>query len=222
MTTCRQWVRRLDEFMPLCTNEFFPSLGTDGCSICVSPQIVAGVCSACGTTPVPRTYRVTLAIDGNGAAGGTPDYGCGTDYNREFLLYWVSGCTWESSEKEIYSECPSPSSGTDAVTCTTITSGWTPRARVSMVVSSRISSTGLNTVYTVTANWRTDATTGYSLYNNSVSARGYAAACDKPASALFYSRSLRFNTPSTKWANPFVNYIGGGYQLTMTASVAPL
>ena len=220
MTTCKQWTIPVSQFSPLCTNEFRPVIGTDGCPICVAPQVVQGVCSACTSLIIPRTYRVTLSIDGNGVAGGTPDYGCGTDYNREFLLYWVSGCLWESSEKEIYSSCPGASSATDAVVCTDI-SAYSPRARVSLTVSTRTTSTSLDTVFTVAANWRSHAVSGY---NQTVRSRGYTTDCDKSASCLFYDRSLSFNSAASAgvWANPFVGEIGGGRQLTMTATVAPL
>ncbi len=34
---CDEWVREVGFFRPLCSQEFFPSVGDDTCDICVSP-----------------------------------------------------------------------------------------------------------------------------------------------------------------------------------------
>ncbi len=229
--TCKEW-RGTDGglFHGLCANEFWPmaSAQSNGCRLCVSPLLVEGECNACTSEIIPATYRVTLNIDGNGfgAANGFPDVGCGTtEYNREFLLYWVAGCTWQSAETELacYPSTPivgGPYNGWRSVQCEGTFSATPVRPRVMLTIGQIATTTNLDTLFAVTAHWRTNS---FASSACSVSAQGRATDCDQSVSCLFSGRTLRFNVLDPEgWANPFVTQVNGGVNITMTATVAPL
>ncbi len=230
--TCIVWKQPdADHFNGFCTNSFRLNTPDNhvnvsrGCSICAGPTGVFGpVCTGCSGL-APAAYLVDITIDGNGIAGGSPDYGCGiASYSGEFILYHgPTSCVWSSAEKELRAYSPG-SSGTDPVICEAIP-GTDVRSRVELRLSTVNVAGVMKTVYAVKANWYAgESSYGSNATPCSVTSRGIASTldCFEPvANCAFYSRVINIGL-STQWANPYVNRTGGGVQIEMTASVRPL
>jgi hypothetical protein len=222
VTECRKWFVQEQYSHGRCVSTFQPDDGNPSCPICVGPELIYGTCSGCVSSP-PHTYVATLTIDGNGIAGGTPDYGCGiASYSGEFLLYYgPSNCIWSSAELEL--NCSSSNgTGTSPVTCVPAT-GLGVRSRVTMQVTSLTVSGTPRTVFLITANWR-GGTENNPLQQSSVTSRGIASKIDcfeAIDDAPYFARDINIGTSLT-WANPYVNSSGAGAQIQMTASIRPL
>lgn len=234
VSKCVKWKQAdATHFNGFCTNQFrqtTPPSGVKvdgGCYICVGPAQRYGVCTGC-VVPPPRTYIATINIDGNGIGPGNPDFGCGTSsYGGEFLLYsGPSACEWSSAEKELRARS-SAGSGTNPVICEAIEGlSSVVRSRVTMQISSLTVMGTLRTVFAVTANWygaHGPYATGLQLC--SVTSRGFASKLDcweAVSDMPHHSKEINIGLLALTWANPYVNFSGGGAQITMTASVRPL
>jgi hypothetical protein len=218
--TCVTWsVVDGRHFRPLCGNLLRretdgPDVSPGGsCSICLGPKTQFGVCADCVDPPAAYAYRISMTFDGNGFGGEAPNRGCGVLYQREFTVFNVEPCLWESEEVEM--RCQSLGySAFDPVICDT---SRVSRKRVSLRILRQTAGGSNRTVYAVTANWRG----GGLAAECSVTGRAFATKvdCREPAVGSHYSSTIRFTEfgfPST-WANPFVNQAGGGAAIRMTS-----
>jgi hypothetical protein len=223
--TCKTWSIPSDHnFTPLCSMTMLQETARDmksGCPICVSPLLPSsGLCVSCPEPP-SKKYLVTVQLDGNGYIAGNPDYGCGSEYNRTFIVYNTGNCRWESKEMEL--RCVSGMLGVDApVTCSVPPSSGR-RPRVALYAADAI--VGMVPVirWDVVVYWQAGPVPGAVILNQvKASGRSTVRDCRQPVSASFDSRALNFSPfVSETWANPMVGFIGGGGNITMNASVVP-
>lgn len=228
MPECFTWSQASDKSITgLCSMELQMETVRNmrnGCPVCISPRPLFGVCNGC-VEPPPAAYRVTIALDSNGAGAGNPDMGCGAEYNREFICYSSEPCVWESIERE--KSCTA-SVLSPNVTCGNITTS--NRARVKLQVFATTIADVLVTRWVVTAAWSIRAGPGFPswLFSNpcSVTARGHASGldCYEPVSASYYSRvwSLGDGSAGSGGGNPMLAYDYGGSLVTMSATIRPL
>lgn len=173
-TTCITWSQPDDKhFRGLCGNEFrreTPPAGVRGsdCTTCAAPIQIFGNCSSC--LPAPSAiYRVTVSL-----GPGVSAAGCCDEYQREFLVFAVAACRWESEERELgasagYYSLP--------VICTTESRN---RARIVLLNTITYVAGIPQTQWIVQVNWCTRSSAGFSGYitRHTAQSRGKATKLD--------------------------------------------
>ena len=168
---CRTWSQPdANHFRGLCTNSFYPEVGSNAksCVVCATPVQIGGSCPDCDEDPA-KSYSVALT-----QSVGAQTSGCCSDYIREFVVHQVSACRWESDEIERAAQAmnfgPALPVECNDQNCS--------RPRVVLLSAKVFFPT--RTRWTIQVNWRTMSTAGFPgfLTKNTAQSVGFASRVD--------------------------------------------